>query len=164
MQHPFGAHTQNFRLRKFRGQLPTGPAGGGETWVVLVKCLLSLSGLLLRPTRVDPPCFSLTRFLNLRCSDKYLTPAHKTTRSSHTCTRACALLSHIQEFSLQLRVCNWKIFFFISHPKTYMYVVGTQKNCLKHPKCMLKLMCKKKVTILCNFLLLYWRYANLKDL
>ena len=38
MQHPFGALTRNFRLirlRKFRGQQPAGPAGDGETPVVI---------------------------------------------------------------------------------------------------------------------------------
>ena len=39
MQHPFGALTRNFRLRKFRGQQPAGPAGDGETQVVSAKCL-----------------------------------------------------------------------------------------------------------------------------
>ena len=65
MQHPFGALTRNFRLirlRKFRGQLPAGPTGDGETQVVSVKCLMSLNGHLLRPGGTSPPCFSFTRF------------------------------------------------------------------------------------------------------
>ena len=47
MQHPFGALIRNFRLirlRKFRGQQPAGPAGDGETRVVLAECLMSLNG------------------------------------------------------------------------------------------------------------------------
>ena len=35
MQHPFGDLTRNFRLRKFRGQQPAGPAGDGETLVFI---------------------------------------------------------------------------------------------------------------------------------
>ena len=53
MQHPFGALTLNIRLRKFRGQLPAGPAEDVETQVVSVKCLMSLSGHLFRPIRVN---------------------------------------------------------------------------------------------------------------
>ena len=53
MQPPFGAITQSFKLvklRQFRGQQPAGPTGDGETQVVSAKCLISLSGHLLRPT------------------------------------------------------------------------------------------------------------------
>ena len=64
MQHPFGALTQNFRLiilRKFRGQQPVGPAGDGETGVVLAKWLMSLNGRLLRPGGTSPPFSSLSQ-------------------------------------------------------------------------------------------------------
>ena len=70
MQHPFGALTRNFRLirlRKFSGRQPAGPAGDGETWVVSAKCLMSLSGHLLRPGGTSPPCFSFTRFIVDQC-------------------------------------------------------------------------------------------------
>ena len=70
MQHPFGALTWNFRLirlRKFRGQQPTGPAGDGQTQVVSVKYLMSLNGHLLRPGGTSPPCFSFTRFIVEQC-------------------------------------------------------------------------------------------------
>ena len=70
MQHPFGALTRNFRLirlRKFRGQQPTGPAGDGETRVVSAKGLMSLNGHLLRPGGNSPPCFSFTRFIVEQC-------------------------------------------------------------------------------------------------
>ena len=91
MQHPFGALTQNFRLirlRKFRGQQPTGPTGDGETRVVSAKCLASLNGHLWRPGGTSPPSFSFTRFIVEQCllkKTKYMTPAHalKTTRSLH---------------------------------------------------------------------------------
>ena len=59
----FGVLTRNFRLirlRKFRGQQPSGPAGDGETRVVSVICLMSLNGHLLRPGGTSPPCFSFT--------------------------------------------------------------------------------------------------------
>ena len=84
MQHPFGALTRNFRLRKLRGQQPTGPAGDDKTRVVSAKCLMSLNGHLLRPRGL--------LFHKIHCGavsiekDKYMTPAHslKTTRSSHS--------------------------------------------------------------------------------
>ena len=91
MQHLFGVLIRNFRLtrsRKFRGQQPVGPAGDGETQVVSAKCLMSLSGHLLRPVGTSPPCFSFTRLFVEQSidKDKYMTPAHslKTTRSSHS--------------------------------------------------------------------------------
>ena len=85
MQDPFGSLTRNFRLRKFRGQQPTGPARDGVTRVVSVKCLMSLNGQLFRPG-------GTSLFDKIHCgavsieNDKYLTPAHssKTTRSSHS--------------------------------------------------------------------------------
>ena len=52
---------------------------------------MSLSGHLLMPKGIDPPCFSFIRFIMMiHClsieKGKYLTPAHslKTTRSSHS--------------------------------------------------------------------------------
>ena len=71
MQHPFGALTQYFRLirlRKFRGQQPTGPAGDGETRVVSAKCLMSLNGHLLRPRGTSPPGF----FHKIHCRAVYI--------------------------------------------------------------------------------------------
>ena len=65
-----GALTRNFRLirlRKFRGQQPTGPAGDGETRVVSAKCLTSCNGYLLRPGGTSPPCFSFRRFIVEQC-------------------------------------------------------------------------------------------------
>ena len=70
MLRPFGVLTRNFRLirlGKFRGQQPAGPAGDGETRVVLVKCLMSLNGHLMRPGGTSPPCFSFTRFIVEQC-------------------------------------------------------------------------------------------------
>ena len=70
MQLPFGALTRNFRLirlRKFRWQQPAGPAGDGETLAVSAKCLMSLSGHLLRPGGTSPPCFSFARFIVEQC-------------------------------------------------------------------------------------------------
>ena len=84
MQHPFGALNRNFRLirlRKFRGQRPTGPAGDGETRIVDELEWPSLEA------RRDQS--SLLLFHKIHCGavsiekDKYMTPAHssKTTRS-----------------------------------------------------------------------------------
>ena len=57
------AKCHSIRLRKFRGQQPTGPAGDGETQVVSAKCFMSLNGHLLGPGGTSPPCFSFTIFL-----------------------------------------------------------------------------------------------------
>ena len=80
MQLPFGALTQNFRLirlRKFKGQLPAGPAGDG-----IGKMLDELEWPSLE-ARIDR-----SSLLLFHCGaasiekDKYLTPAYsfKTTR------------------------------------------------------------------------------------
>ena len=92
MQHPFGALTRNLRLirlRKFRGQLPAGPAGDGETRVVFGEMLDELEWPSLEARRDQS---SLLLFHKIHCGavsiekDKYMTPAHslKTTRSSHS--------------------------------------------------------------------------------
>ena len=39
------------------------PAGDGETQVVSERCLTSLSGHLLRPVGIGPPCFSFIRYI-----------------------------------------------------------------------------------------------------
>ena len=70
MQHPFGALTRNFRLiklRKCRGRQPTRPAGEGETQVVSAKCLMSLSGNLLRPAGIGSLCLSFIRYTVVLC-------------------------------------------------------------------------------------------------
>ena len=74
------------RLRKFRGQLPDGPTGDGETQVVSVKCLMSSSGHLLRPIGIGDPFFSFTRFIVVQCvlkKNKCLTPAHSSNLPGH---------------------------------------------------------------------------------
>ena len=45
------------QVEKFIGQQPAGPVGDGETQVVSARCLMSLSGHLLRPVGTVPPCF-----------------------------------------------------------------------------------------------------------
>ena len=52
MQNQFGALAQNFRL--IRGMQPAGPAGDGKTQVVSEKCLVCLSGHLLRSIGISP--------------------------------------------------------------------------------------------------------------
>ena len=47
----------------FRGQQPVGPAGDWEIQVVSARCLESLSGHLLRPVGIGPPCFSFIRYI-----------------------------------------------------------------------------------------------------
>ena len=79
-------------LRKFRGRQSDRPAYDGETQAVLVRCLMSLSGHLLRPIEIRPLCFYL--FYNIRLivvlyllkKDNNLTIAHssKVTRSPHS--------------------------------------------------------------------------------
>ena len=51
-------------------KLPVGPAGDGETQVVSARCLMSLSGHLLRPVRIGPPCFSFIRYILVLCLKK----------------------------------------------------------------------------------------------
>ena len=46
---------------------PVGPAGDGETQVVLVKCLMSLSGHPWRPVGIGPPCSSFIRYILVLC-------------------------------------------------------------------------------------------------
>ena len=58
---------RQINLRKFRGQQPAGPAGDGETRVVLAKCWTSWNGHLLRSGGTSPPCFSFTRFIVEQC-------------------------------------------------------------------------------------------------
>ena len=64
MQHLFGIPIMKLRLdrwRRYRGQLPCGPAGDGETPVASATCLTNLSGHLWR-TAV---------FLNLLLQDSH---------------------------------------------------------------------------------------------
>ena len=52
MQHPFGANVAKLRYnrwRRYSGRQPVGPAGGGATLVVLVRCSMSCNGQLWRP-------------------------------------------------------------------------------------------------------------------
>ena len=46
---------------------PVGPAGDGVTQVVSARCLMSLSGHLLRPVGISPPCFSFIRYILVLC-------------------------------------------------------------------------------------------------
>ena len=58
MQHLFGIPIMKLRLdrwRRFRGQLPGGPAGDGETPVASATCLTNLSGYPWRPTGSSLP-------------------------------------------------------------------------------------------------------------
>ena len=52
MQTPFGALIVKLRFnkwRRYRGQQPAGPAGGGATLAVMEKCSMSCNGQLWRP-------------------------------------------------------------------------------------------------------------------
>ena len=86
---PYSKNFRLIRLRKFRGQWPTGPAGDDETRVVSAKCLMSLNGHLLRPMGISPPTFSFTRFIVEQCLLK------KTSTSSHD---ACSQFKNYQVF------------------------------------------------------------------
>ena len=58
MQHLIGIAIMKLRLdrwRRYRGQLPGGPAGDGETPVVLATCLTNLSGHPWRPAGSSLP-------------------------------------------------------------------------------------------------------------
>ena len=77
------------RWRRYRGQLPGGPAGDGETPVASATCLTILSGHPWRPAGSMQS--SLTFFYRIHSGtvnldkDKYLTPAPnlRRTRASH---------------------------------------------------------------------------------
>ena len=58
MQHLFGIPIMKLRLdrwRRYRGQLPGGPAGDGETPVASATCLTNLSGHPWRPAGSSLP-------------------------------------------------------------------------------------------------------------
>ena len=55
------------QVEKFRGQQPVGHAGDGVTQVVSARCLMSLSGHLLRPVGISPPCLSFIRYILVLC-------------------------------------------------------------------------------------------------
>ena len=91
MQHLFGIPIMKLRLdrwRRYRGQLPGGPAGDGETPVASATCLTILSGHPWRPAGSNS---SLTFFYKIHSGtvdldkDKYLTPAPnlRRKRASH---------------------------------------------------------------------------------
>ena len=80
---PFAALIVKLRFnkwRRYRGQQPAGPAGGGATLVVLEKCSMSCNGQLWRPGGIS----SLLFFHKIHCGtmsidkDKYLTPSQST--------------------------------------------------------------------------------------
>ena len=67
---PIWSITKNFRLirsRKIRGQQPVGTARDGETHVVSARYLMSLTGHLLRPVGIGPPCSSFIRYIVVLC-------------------------------------------------------------------------------------------------
>ena len=55
------------QVEKVRGQQPVGTAGDGETQVVSARCLTNLSGQLLRPVGIGPPCFSFIKYILALC-------------------------------------------------------------------------------------------------
>ena len=92
MQHLFGIPIMKLRLdrwRRYRGQLPGGPAGDGETPVASATCLTISSGHPWRPAALEQSF--LTFFYKIHSGtvsldkDKYLTPAPnlRRTRASH---------------------------------------------------------------------------------
>ena len=61
-----GAHIVKLRFsrqRRYRGRQPAGPAGGGATQVVLLRCSMSCNDQLGMPGGVSPLCLSFTRFI-----------------------------------------------------------------------------------------------------
>ena len=70
MQHLFGIPIMKLRLdrwRRYRGQLPGGPAGDGKTPVASATCLMNLSGHPWRPAGISLPQPSSTRFTWVQC-------------------------------------------------------------------------------------------------
>ena len=87
---PVRCHCSKLQIirRKFRGQQLAGPAGDGETRVVLAKCLMSL--MPEWPSlEVDRDQSSLLLFHKIHCGavfiekDKYMAPAHSLKTTNH---------------------------------------------------------------------------------
>ena len=57
------AKLQIFQIEKIQRSAARWTCRRLRTQVVLVKCLMSLNGPLLRPRGTSPPCFSFTRFI-----------------------------------------------------------------------------------------------------
>ena len=55
------------QVEKVQRTAVIGPAGDGETQVVSARCLMSLSGHLLRPAGISPPCSSFIRYIVVLC-------------------------------------------------------------------------------------------------
>ena len=55
------------QVGKLRGQQPVGHTGDDKTQVVSARCLMSLSGHLLRPVGIGPPCFSFIKYIVVLC-------------------------------------------------------------------------------------------------
>ena len=55
------------QVEKVQRTAAVGPAGDGEKQVVSARCLISLSGHLLRPVGIGPPCFSFIRYILVLC-------------------------------------------------------------------------------------------------
>ena len=55
------------QVEKVQRTAAVGPAGDGVTQVVSARCLMSLSGHLLRPVGIGPPCFSFIRYILVLC-------------------------------------------------------------------------------------------------
>ena len=123
MQYRFRTLTLKLRLtqlRKFRGRQSARSAGDGETPVASVKCLMSLSGHLLRAVGICPLCFSSIGFIVIMCllKSKYLSPAHnsKVTRLSHS-VQYCRYqtYSDSQKSSFFPTIPRFKSFSFYGH-------------------------------------------------
>ena len=65
IRHAHGDLCKHLRIhwRRYRGQQPAGPAGGGAALVVLARCSMSCNGQLWRPGGISPLCYSITRFI-----------------------------------------------------------------------------------------------------
>ena len=55
------------QVEKDKRTAALGPAGDGVTQEVSARCLMSLSGHLLRPVGIGPPCFSFIRYILVLC-------------------------------------------------------------------------------------------------
>ena len=62
---------------RYRGQQPAGPAGGGATLVVLVRCSMSCNRQLWRPGEISPLLFFNKIHYGIMSidKDKYLIPS-----------------------------------------------------------------------------------------
>ena len=118
---------------------------------------MSLSGHLLRPVGICPPCFSFIRYIVEK--DKYLTPAHslKSTRSSHS-----AQYCRYQTYSDALKNSFFPGLFRSGIIFLLRWSISRLLRSLGHSSFSQKH--SRKIFLVCFFLFLFFGYYFLRDI